>query len=274
MEWRCEWCGKPHDEDDPPCDACGHGSFERAIVRAPEALDAVPTYVWTCVSCGREHIRNSPPCSRCGEPTLERREQDLSAIEDDLDVPSYLEVARPYLPIVAVFVVLVVLVVTGIIPLAEILDRSPSMPEDVPGDGDEWNAIDLAATEGAILDRLDEERTAADRPPLDRDGQLATYATYYNRMFVKALFEEETTPVETDPSEFGVRCSSTPVVFPWYVAPGPTGAAGTTSEALAEHVVSEILSEQGVADRLPTRSTAAVDLHGVDDVVVFTYVQC
>ena len=78
MEWRCEWCGKPHENDDPPCDNCGHGSFERAVVPRPdlgeevEGDDPDSTTVWVCTSCGREHTKHSPPCSRCGNATLER----------------------------------------------------------------------------------------------------------------------------------------------------------------------------------------------------------
>ncbi|MEF8830385.1 MAG: hypothetical protein V5A23_02475, partial [Halobacteriales archaeon] len=64
MKYRCEWCGKPHERNDPPCDNCGHHSFERAVVpKAPE--EAPEEYVWVCPECGRVHPRNSPPCSRC-----------------------------------------------------------------------------------------------------------------------------------------------------------------------------------------------------------------
>jgi len=82
MEWRCEWCGKPHEENDPPCDNCGHGSFEKAVVRrqSPEANNS--TVVWVCTECGREHTKNSPPCSRCNNATLEREEKTLS--DEDL----------------------------------------------------------------------------------------------------------------------------------------------------------------------------------------------
>jgi len=76
MEWRCEWCGKPHEDNDPPCDNCGHGSFERAVVRRTdlaEGGDADTMVVWGCPACGREHPKNSPPCSRCNNATLERR---------------------------------------------------------------------------------------------------------------------------------------------------------------------------------------------------------
>lgn len=74
MEWRCEWCGKPHEENDPPCDNCGHGSFEKAIVRqvAGDTTDADSMTVWVCTECGREHPKNSPPCSQCNNATLER----------------------------------------------------------------------------------------------------------------------------------------------------------------------------------------------------------
>ena len=77
MEWRCEWCGKPHDEDDPPCDNCGHGSFERAVVRRTDlgGEDSDTTTVWVCTACGREHTKHAPPCSRCNNADLERREK-------------------------------------------------------------------------------------------------------------------------------------------------------------------------------------------------------
>lgn len=77
MEWRCEWCGKPHDEDDPPCDNCGHGSFERAVVRRTDLGGGDPdtTTVWVCTACGREHTKHAPPCSRCNNADLERREK-------------------------------------------------------------------------------------------------------------------------------------------------------------------------------------------------------
>ncbi|MXR52865.1 hypothetical protein GRX03_14785 [Halovenus sp. WSH3] len=82
MEWRCEWCGKPHEEDDPPCDNCGHGSFERAVVRQGSAGEENSTVVWVCTDCGREHTKHSPPCSRCNNGTLERREKTIS--DDEL----------------------------------------------------------------------------------------------------------------------------------------------------------------------------------------------
>ncbi len=81
MEWRCDWCGKPHEEDDPPCDNCGHGSFERAVVPRPDLAADVSnpdtTTVWVCTNCGREHPKHSPPCSRCNNAQLERQEKRI-----------------------------------------------------------------------------------------------------------------------------------------------------------------------------------------------------
>jgi ribosomal protein L40E len=79
MEWRCEWCGKPHAENDPPCDNCGHGSFERAVVRRTDLAGGNENpdtmTVWVCTACGREHPKHSPPCSRCNNGTLEQQEK-------------------------------------------------------------------------------------------------------------------------------------------------------------------------------------------------------
>jgi ribosomal protein L37E len=76
MRWRCEWCGKPHEENDPPCDNCGHGKFEEAVVQQAGAGDGQDSMlVWVCTACGREHAKNSPPCSRCNNATFERREK-------------------------------------------------------------------------------------------------------------------------------------------------------------------------------------------------------
>lgn len=73
MKWRCDWCGKPHERNDPPCDNCGHHSFERAVVPSvPD--DGGGPIEWVCTECGRSHPRHSPPCSRCGHTTLEKRE--------------------------------------------------------------------------------------------------------------------------------------------------------------------------------------------------------
>jgi len=86
MEWRCEWCGKPHPEDDPPCDNCGHGQFERAVVPAgPEGDAEGGPLVWVCGNCGREHPRHNPPCSRCGGMEFDQRPQSEAGVDPNRD---------------------------------------------------------------------------------------------------------------------------------------------------------------------------------------------
>ncbi|PSP40179.1 hypothetical protein BRC66_04265 [Halobacteriales archaeon QH_2_66_30] len=94
MQWRCEWCGKPHEENDPPCDNCGHGTFEKAVVRQTDLGDGEndPALMWVCTECGREHPKNAPPCSRCGSVSLEKRRQEID--ESELTAPGYLELVN------------------------------------------------------------------------------------------------------------------------------------------------------------------------------------
>lgn len=94
MKWRCEWCGKPHEADDPPCDNCGHGKFENAVVRqAGDTADSNAMTVWVCTECGREHPKNSPPCSRCTNAKLEQREKVIT--EENLTARPGEELTRP-----------------------------------------------------------------------------------------------------------------------------------------------------------------------------------
>jgi hypothetical protein len=90
MEWRCKWCGKPHEKNDPPCDNCGHGHLERAVKPVGPEGEGGAT-IWVCTECGRDHPRNNPPCSRCGNMTLEQREQGFEEgdhIGPETDAPS------------------------------------------------------------------------------------------------------------------------------------------------------------------------------------------
>ena len=81
MKWRCGWCGKPQERNDPPCDNCGHHAFEKAVVPLAPESGTGPT-VWVCESCGRSHPRNRPPCSRCGHTKLKK---EVQSREDDFD---------------------------------------------------------------------------------------------------------------------------------------------------------------------------------------------
>ncbi|ELY69301.1 hypothetical protein [Natrinema versiforme] len=224
MKWRCTRCGKPHAEDDPPCDECGHNAFEKAIVRVDESgddrsggersgsepipsgtVETGPEYVWACTNCGREHVRNTPPCSRCGNPDLERVEQTYEGLERDLDTPSWFEVAKPYLPIFVAIGVIVALFATGIVSPTILPGIGPPSPPDAPGQDSTASGLDLEAVDQAVHDRLKEEREPSERRTYD-DG-LAGYAEYQNQRIVVIEFEDRT-PDRVNADEFDHNCEA------------------------------------------------------------------
>ncbi|QSW98814.1 hypothetical protein [Haloterrigena alkaliphila] len=218
MKWRCTWCGKPHAENDPPCDNCGHNAFEEAIVREGEGSEGDPTadtgatetgtvdtgttYVWRCQECGRDHVKYNPPCSRCGNHALEKTEQSYDDVERDLEPSSWLEVAKPYSPILLVFGLFVALFATGIVSPSIIPGVGQPSPPDAPGEGSQIAGIDLEATELEIHDRLEDVRDG-DRS-YDENG-LAAYAEYRNRAYLAARDGGES-PEAVMPSDFGADC--------------------------------------------------------------------
>ena len=264
MKWRCTWCGKPHAENDPPCDNCGHNTFEQAVVRADESteghrntvasgdpdtestpsgtVDTGPDYVWACTNCGREHVRNTPPCSRCGNPDLEKVEQTYEGLERDLETPSWFAVAKPYLPILAVIGVVIALFATGIVPPSVLPGVGPPSPPDAPGEGSQAAGIDLEATERVVHERLEAERNAADSRRYD-DG-LAAYAEYQNRMLVAVEFDG-TEPNTAGPGEFGHQCGDSPVV--------------SAQATLADRSVQEYTDESDFGDAIATALLSQFD---------------
>lgn len=117
MEYRCEWCGERYPTDDPPCEECGHGEFEEALLREDGTVETTEL-MWVCANCGRAHQRNNPPCKRCGGTDLEPHEQDYDDLSDAV-APSYGDLASPaYLAAVAVALLvfgLLVLVFAGVV---------------------------------------------------------------------------------------------------------------------------------------------------------------
>lgn len=207
MKWRCTWCGKPHAENDPPCDTCGHGEFEEAVVRDREfeTVDTGTQYEWICSNCGRQHVKNTPPCSRCGNYDLEKTEIGYADL-DDVDVPSWFEVAKPYAPFVVALVVVVGLFVTGVVPLSVL----PGVGVDVPGEDAEAAGIDLETTAVVVHDRLEDERAAADQSTRTYDEGLAEYVTTENQRLVASNYGDGGSVGPTDPSDFDTGCDDRP----------------------------------------------------------------
>ncbi|WP_049925007.1 hypothetical protein [Halopiger goleimassiliensis] len=275
MKWRCTWCGKPHAENDPPCDNCGHNTFEKAVVRADEAatddgtVDTGTTYVWRCQHCGRDHVKFTPPCSRCGNHDLEKIEQTYDDVERDLDTPSWFEVAKPYLPVIAVVGLVVALFATGIVPPSILPGVGAPSPPDASGNPVEAAGLDLEATETVIHDRLETKRESESR---SYDDDLAAYAEYRNRALVAAEFDGER--VEgASPDEFGVDCSGS-VTAQSVVFPGVDLEAIDDEAALADAVAT------GLATNVEAATTGRYALEGVDlhetpdETLAATYATC
>jgi hypothetical protein len=268
MEWRCEWCGKPHEENDPPCDNCGHGKFEEAVVRQTDlASDDGPetTLVWVCTDCGREHPKNAPPCSRCGNTKLEKQRQRVD--DEDLSAPGYLDLVTPrYLAAVSVVLLAAVVFVlgyTGVVDVPGIDQGGVPDVEDVPGNATTAGEIDLAAVEESYVTTLNERLQQQGDQGLQRSTTLDEIATWINQESVKAqstgrvdidgerlrdLLFDECRTINSDTAQ--------QVLFV-----NVTGEE--TPEQVGERVATRMLenSQFGPAD---TENTLGVDVHYLD----------
>ncbi|WP_436911880.1 hypothetical protein [Halosimplex marinum] len=180
-KWRCAWCDKPHERNDPPCDNCGHHKFEKAVVPvAPEDPDHEREPVWVCPECGRVHQKNSPPCSRCGNTTLERTIPDEADYAEELAGTSYLDLlsARYVAGLVLALVAgaVLVLALLGVVTL-------PGM-DSVPGSAGEYRGVDLGETEAAFVAELNDRRAEAGLSEYERDENVADAARLYNQGWV------------------------------------------------------------------------------------------
>ncbi|QLH78069.1 hypothetical protein HZS55_12495 [Halosimplex rubrum] len=183
-KWRCAWCDKPHDRNDPPCDNCGHHKFEKAVVPvAPEDPDHEREPVWVCPECGRVHQKNSPPCSRCGNPSLERRVPDESDYDEELAGTSYLDLLNARYVVGLAFALVagtvLVLALLGVVTL-------PGM-DSVPGSAGEYRGVDLDETETAFVAGLNDRRTEAGLGEYESDENVADAARLYNQGWVSEV---------------------------------------------------------------------------------------
>ena len=265
MEWRCEWCGKPHEEDDPPCDNCGHGTFERAVVPVANDGESLGSEarVWVCTSCGREHTKHNPPCSRCGHADLELQRQEVS--EDELEVPGYVDLLTPrYILGLVVVLALAGAFVLGATGVVDIPGFGGGIPEvsDVPGDATAAGDVSFDDAEQAYLTRLNDARGSADASSLSRDGDLDAVAAFLNQKRVK----EESVSREENDQLRGVlegACERSPEVATVNVAPDSFTSAASLGETLATATV----RDRGTDTMEGTRT--GVDLHATPDGQVY-----
>ncbi|GAB3663476.1 hypothetical protein [Halopiger thermotolerans] len=285
MKWRCTWCGKPHAENDPPCDECGHNAFEKAVVRAdedssdasggadtsgapdeldgaePGTVDTGTQYVWRCPNCGRDHVRNNPPCSRCGNPDLEQTEQTYDDVDRDLETPSWLAVAKPYAPILIVVGLVVALFATGIVPPSVLPGIGPPPMPDAPGNASQASGLDLEATERLVHERLEAARDAGEERTYDAD--LAAFAEYWNRAFVASEYGDAS-PKRAEPGAFGVDCAAEDVVA-GQLPPLERTIDGYENESELATEVAATVRPTADAGSSGEFSREGLDLHVTDD---------
>lgn len=198
MKWRCTWCGKPHENNDPPCDECGHHKFEKAIEQINPGTGEPTDPVWVCTECGRSHQKHSPPCSRCGNVDLEKRQPDYSDL-DDLGGTSYLDVLEPKYAVGYVLVaILLGVLALGMVGVIDLPTLGEASPPEAPGHADSYENLSLAGVEAAYIERLNDERERAGVEHLATDDGLATMATAYNRQRVQADHANGTEPSVRD----------------------------------------------------------------------------
>lgn len=279
MEWRCAWCGKPHDSDDPPCDNCGHNTFEKAVERVAANSQAQGA-VWVCPDCGRQHQKHSPPCSRCGNLELEQR--DVSELDDPLDDigTRWRDVVEPKYVVgyVAVGALLIVLVLgfLGIIPLPGF--GEPAIP-DAPGQADTARTISLDAVERETVIALNERRQGASVVALGTGDTLGAMAAYYNKAVVAARYGDGDGPDSDALNRFEPDCETRPVLLQdASVAENGDAlfAQASGPDAVAAALVSTLEGNPRFDDLLDADQDAVgVDVHIAPDGRVFvTVVAC
>jgi len=279
MDWRCEWCEKRHEENDPPCDNCGHGTFERA---GPEVeYEVVPGgAVWICQNCGRSHQKNNPPCKRCGGVEFERRAGPPETDPLDEIGTRWLDVIEAkYVvgyAVVAVLLGILVLTTLGVITLPG-TDTAPDLTvPDAPGDAETVGNLSLSATEAASVTELNERRTGEGIDAVSRNASADAAAEYYNKRLVDAYAADGEQPDPEAVSRVSAGCAN-PVLVSYRVAPERTGQS--VSEFENETVLARTLIDSYVERGEPFQSApnglVGVDIHvAPDDTIFVTYVLC
>ncbi|MFB6084537.1 MAG: hypothetical protein ABEJ94_09865 [Halorientalis sp.] len=287
MKWRCEYCGKPQERNDPPCDNCGHSEFEKAVVpMAPEAEDeeAATTHAWICTECGNDHPKHTPPCDRCGNAELERRElgydedeivaemlEDSSGRTPSADV-SYLDVLDARLVVLFLGVAaLVVYLALGFLGIVQVPGISPTPP--VPGNATAADGLAFAEVESAYVDALNARRSAEGFGNLTADEDLASAAAYINRRVVRARYGDGEPRIDRSEidSRLGDDCASgyAPTTYSYDLRRDTPD----TERELARRLVASYARTSAFEES--SEGLIGVDLHaGPDGVLYVTRIVC
>ncbi|MHB9286556.1 hypothetical protein ACKVMT_05895 [Halobacteriales archaeon Cl-PHB] len=260
MEWRCEWCEKPHEENDPPCDNCGHGTFEKAVVQqAPQSEGPDETTLWVCTECGRAHPRHTPPCSRCGNANLQREVRSVT--DEELTAPSYFDLLTPRYALGLVLAlglgVVFLLGATGVVDVPGFGNDVPEV-SNVPGNATSDAGIALADVEYEYVKALNQRRAQAGNDPLSVSDRLDEVATFYNQRRVKAALGEGSVPSDDRLRKLASPACDGPVTGVGFTA--QPGSEASTPGDVAESLLA--VDNQGTASGT---TIVGVDVHAVDD---------
>ncbi|WP_181691140.1 hypothetical protein [Natronomonas sp. LN261] len=271
MKWQCAWCGREYDSEDPPCGTCGHEVFEPVSAGSASPFES-GSLVWVCTNCGREHVKHSPPCSRCGNHVLEKREAGSADLSEDVSIPGYLSVGKPYLFGIVAVLVLVGLVLAGVVPLPGL--TGPPAPPDAPGDADTSAGLDLAVVEAELHGSLDAERAAAGSAQRARGDGLDAFAEYATRHRVADRYDPEYDGTVPDFGAFDPQCGTSPTFG--IAEPDVDITAYDGESAVAEALADRLLSNGDVREAaLDDRRAEGIDVHvGPDGTVFVGYLAC
>ncbi len=266
MTWRCTWCGREYDADDPPCETCGRESFER--VDGDSSAFETDSYVWVCENCGREHVKNAKICTGCSHPSLAKRPVGGDDLADELEAPGYLDVGWPYLLGAGVVVAVVALALAGAIPVPGV--GGPPAPPEAPGEATTAAGLDLRTVEGELRGEFEAER-GTER---DRDDGLSALATYAVRHDVATRYDPDYEGEIPEVRAFGPDCATELGGDVVELSVRPDAYDGEA--ALAEAVAADLL-ERDAVERLVTGEAGAeaVAVHVTPDgALAVAYVAC
>ncbi|WP_435360698.1 hypothetical protein [Haloarchaeobius sp. DFWS5] len=260
MAWECDNCGTR--STSPPCDECGHEHGEYT------------GFVWVCTECGKQAARNNPPCVRCGNMDLAKRKPDYAEMDAELAGTSWLEVAKPFAPVIVVMLLVAALFVTGVIPLP--WNDGPAVT-GAPGNGTTANGIDLAAVEDDVRAQVNTFRQAQGNSTLGTDETIQAMASFDTRRRVVADTGQGS--VDGQLRDFEYDCSRGTRVARFGSIDGNPGARIDDYEnatVLADAIATTLLETPNArAEVLSAESSYAVDVYvGPDGRLYVSHVLC
>jgi hypothetical protein len=229
------------------------------------------TTVWVCTECGREHVKHAPPCSRCGNATLERREQTVD--DSELVAPGYRDLVTPrYVLGVGVALALGLVLLLGVAGVIDLPGMNSGVPEveNVPGNADTYEGIDLAAVESAYIDGFNQELDARGGQTLARNDRIDDVAQFYNQRWVTSTVADGDLPPDDQVVDLLDGPCDRPILL-------PSRQGVPDSMDSADAFGRDLASDQFGGDNatLPQDATVTgVDVHVVEDTVYVTQFVC